>query len=318
MSIPEAVDQVGGLQTQYAPSGYVGLWTRLAGLPARGAHGGPRGSQRHPGDADADDDPHGLGARVLAVRHGRPPAPPGMGAEIPGRDVEEASLVEAAAQDASGAGGRAADGQGARRSGGGVRRQPRASGWISCASRRRAHGRGGGPIDSPLPRTGSVRRTSRRTRAWSTSSGPICGRSARHRGATSPRGPGCLLRTPSGDGERLALSRLPRRRRPGAGRSRRCAAAGSGNTGAGPLPPALGREPARPRATHRDPARGIPPSDLQHPQSVLGRDVPRRRRRGGCVVGPRRADRTGPLRDAHREGSGAVDREREALEAFHA
>jgi hypothetical protein len=32
MSIPEAADQVGGLQTQYAPSGYVGLWTRLAGF----------------------------------------------------------------------------------------------------------------------------------------------------------------------------------------------------------------------------------------------------------------------------------------------
>ncbi len=30
LSIPEALEQVGGLQTQYAPSGYVGLWTRLA------------------------------------------------------------------------------------------------------------------------------------------------------------------------------------------------------------------------------------------------------------------------------------------------
>lgn len=30
LSIREAVEQVGGLQTQYAPSGYVGLWTRLA------------------------------------------------------------------------------------------------------------------------------------------------------------------------------------------------------------------------------------------------------------------------------------------------
>ena len=33
LSIPEAVEQVGGLQTQYAPSGYVGLWTRLHDLP---------------------------------------------------------------------------------------------------------------------------------------------------------------------------------------------------------------------------------------------------------------------------------------------
>lgn len=30
LTIEEAVEQVGGLQTQYAPSGYVGLWTRLA------------------------------------------------------------------------------------------------------------------------------------------------------------------------------------------------------------------------------------------------------------------------------------------------
>ena len=30
--IVEAMEQVGGLQTQYAPSGYVGLWTRLAGF----------------------------------------------------------------------------------------------------------------------------------------------------------------------------------------------------------------------------------------------------------------------------------------------
>lgn len=33
LSIAEAVEQVGGLQTQYAPSGYVGLWTRLRDFP---------------------------------------------------------------------------------------------------------------------------------------------------------------------------------------------------------------------------------------------------------------------------------------------
>ena len=30
MSIVDTVEQIGGMQTQYAPSGYVGLWTRLA------------------------------------------------------------------------------------------------------------------------------------------------------------------------------------------------------------------------------------------------------------------------------------------------
>ena len=32
MPLPEAIEQVGGLQTQYAPSGYVGLWTRVEGF----------------------------------------------------------------------------------------------------------------------------------------------------------------------------------------------------------------------------------------------------------------------------------------------
>jgi hypothetical protein len=32
LSVTDAVEQVAGLQTQYAPSGYVGLWTRLAGF----------------------------------------------------------------------------------------------------------------------------------------------------------------------------------------------------------------------------------------------------------------------------------------------
>lgn len=36
VALTEAIEQVGGLQTQYAPSGYVGLWTRLAGF-RRGA-----------------------------------------------------------------------------------------------------------------------------------------------------------------------------------------------------------------------------------------------------------------------------------------
>lgn len=30
LSLPEVLEQVGGLQTQYAPSGYIGLWSRMA------------------------------------------------------------------------------------------------------------------------------------------------------------------------------------------------------------------------------------------------------------------------------------------------
>src|SRR4029453_7463673 len=32
LPLPRAVEQVGGLQTQYAPSGYIGLWSRVAGF----------------------------------------------------------------------------------------------------------------------------------------------------------------------------------------------------------------------------------------------------------------------------------------------
>ena len=32
LDLESTLDQVGGLQTQYAPSGYVGLWTRLTGF----------------------------------------------------------------------------------------------------------------------------------------------------------------------------------------------------------------------------------------------------------------------------------------------
>jgi hypothetical protein len=33
ISVTDAIEQIGGLQTQYAPSGYVGLWSRLSGFP---------------------------------------------------------------------------------------------------------------------------------------------------------------------------------------------------------------------------------------------------------------------------------------------
>jgi len=35
LSLPAALEAIGGLQAQYAPSMYVGLWSRLAGLERR-------------------------------------------------------------------------------------------------------------------------------------------------------------------------------------------------------------------------------------------------------------------------------------------
>ena len=71
LPLEAAIEQVGGLQTQYAPSGYVGLWTRLAGFRRDALTARAGGAPGHPGDPDADDDPHGVAARVLAVRDGR-------------------------------------------------------------------------------------------------------------------------------------------------------------------------------------------------------------------------------------------------------
>jgi Winged helix DNA-binding domain len=32
LSLPRAVERIGGLQTQYAPSAYIGAWSRLSGF----------------------------------------------------------------------------------------------------------------------------------------------------------------------------------------------------------------------------------------------------------------------------------------------
>ena len=44
--LPRALERIGGLQAQYAPSMYIGLWSRVDGLRARRAHAGARAPQR--------------------------------------------------------------------------------------------------------------------------------------------------------------------------------------------------------------------------------------------------------------------------------
>ena len=48
LPLPAALEQLGGLQTQYAPAGYIGLWSRLAGLTRDDLHqrsGSSRGNK---------------------------------------------------------------------------------------------------------------------------------------------------------------------------------------------------------------------------------------------------------------------------------
>ena len=94
---------------------------------------------------------------------------------------------------------------------------------------------------------------------------------ARRRGATSRRGPGIPVDDAKRGGDGLDPRPLPRRGRARADRPARRAPARPGDTGARALPAALGREPARPRAADRAPARAVPAAGLQHAQPVLGR-----------------------------------------------
>ena len=70
--IPKAIERIGGLQTQYAPSAYIGLWSRVDGF---GRDDLTRALERRwvdPGHADARDDPHDLRTRLLADDRGDP------------------------------------------------------------------------------------------------------------------------------------------------------------------------------------------------------------------------------------------------------
>ena len=74
--LAEMLDNVGGLQAQYAPSMYIGCWSRLAGFRRDRLHGRPRGPPCRPGHAAPLDDPPGVAVRLLAAGPGRPRRPP--------------------------------------------------------------------------------------------------------------------------------------------------------------------------------------------------------------------------------------------------
>jgi hypothetical protein len=68
LSVPDALEQVAGLQAQYAPSPYVGLWSRLRDFRRDQLTGGPRGPPGGAGDPAAVHHPRRLGGRLPAIR----------------------------------------------------------------------------------------------------------------------------------------------------------------------------------------------------------------------------------------------------------
>ena len=244
--------------------------------------------------------------------------PPGVGAAAPGGRRREADADRHGRRAAGGArdGPRTVKELGEL--GAGLRRQPRAVGRprpraaVGTWERRRAD-RLGLAEDWVGPRDATE------DEGLSTSSGRTCGRSGRRRGATSRRGPGSPSTDARRGGEGSPSSRYRDEDGRRAGRPARRAAARPGHAGAGAVPAALGRQPARPRPADGILPGGLPAARLQHEEPVLGRDLPRRRVGGRRLVAAGRPDRAGPVtRSSTTARRRAVEREREALEAFHA
>ena len=76
VSLPRALERIGGLQAQYAPSMYIGLWSRVEGFERDALTRALERRSVVAGNADALDDPPRVRARLLAVgaRHRAPAA----------------------------------------------------------------------------------------------------------------------------------------------------------------------------------------------------------------------------------------------------
>ena len=83
--------------------------------------------------------------------------------------------------------------------------------------------------------------------------------------------------------ERLRTEDVPGRGGPRAARPPARSASRRRRAGTGALPPDLGRHAARPRSPHSDPARGLPPARLRHEDPAVHADVPGGRRSRGQV-----------------------------------
>ena len=79
LPIPRVLERMAGLQAQYAPAIYVGLWSRMASLERAQVTAGSGETPNRAGNDDAIDDPCGLGERLLATSWSPPTKRAGNG-----------------------------------------------------------------------------------------------------------------------------------------------------------------------------------------------------------------------------------------------
>ena len=314
--------EVGGIQAQYAPSMYVGLWSRLDGFERDALTRGARAAPVVQATLMRLDDPPRL-ARATSGRSRWRRAR----ARRAGGCARRADLTRAAMAGAARALRAAlATAPMSRREIEALVGKPRAAGvglWVDLVrvppsgtwERRRA--------DLYAARRGLARPAAAapRRRGASTSCAATSAASARRPGPTSRASPGSGSRALAPALERLDAAALPRRGRRGAARparARRCPTADT--PGPAALPADLGRDAARPRA----PRRGILP-EAYRPRIFNTKNAARRSRRSSSTARSRRRggtrtarSRLEPFAALAPADDAALEAEAARLAAFHA
>ena len=282
-----AVAQVCGLQTQHAPSGYIGLWSRLG--RASGGPISPAALER----AEVvqgwvmRSTIHMVAARRLRPVHRRGPAGPAGAVAARPTSVPPGSTCRRSPDAVRGylADGPLTPGR-ARRAAGGRRVPERACGRAPscgstcCGCRPPAPGRSRGRTSSRWRSTVLAAATPAPStrRAGAARHGATCGRSG-------PRPPRTSRRSAGLDGHRraagagaLRAAAVPRRGGRRAGRRARRAAAGRRHAGAGAVPGHRGtRRCSCTRGAPQILPEALPAAGVRDVHAALGADVPRRR-----------------------------------------
>ena len=252
VSIPRALERMGGLQAQYAPSMYVGLWSRMEGFERDALTRALERRSVVQGTLMRSTIHLVSAARLLAAGARRRAPAARLVAEGQPRRPRRARHERRRAPAAPAARRRHAAARRDRAADRQARRRPAsATGCTSCAPRRRARGSAAARTSTRWPRTGSAPpeidhddAVDHAVRRYLGGFGPATLAEIANWAGVPSAGRGARARAPE-----AAPLRLRGRRR--AGRPPARAAARPRDAGARPPARDLGRDPARPRPRAR-------------------------------------------------------------------